>query len=193
MNNFPTRSVLWLLLSVVSAGSMAYYVLEIWGANQPPHFSDLYAPWWAAHELLLHRRNPYSPAVAHEIQTMIYGAPATASADDPSSIGGGFAYPPYAALLLWPTVYLSFSAAQKVFLVFSVLAMVLSLALWLRMLRCRPSPLRWLTLAFFFLGSFPALQALKLQNLSVIAAALIALTLFLLAGDHLVLAGIFLA
>ncbi len=193
MNNFPTRSVLWLLLSVVSAGSMAYYVLEIWGANQPPHFSDLYAPWWAAHELLLHRRNPYSPAVAHEIQTMIYGAPATASADDPSSIGGGFAYPPYAALLLWPTVYLSFSAAQKVFLVFSVLAMVLSLALWLRMLSCRPSPLRWLTLAFFALGSFPALQALQLQNLSVIAAALIALTLFLLAGNHLVLAGILLA
>lgn len=193
MNNFPTKSVLWLLLSVVSAGSMAYYVIEIWAANQPLHFSDLYAPWWAAHELLLHRRDPYSPAVAHEIQSVIYGAPATASPEDPYGIGGGFAYPPYTVLLLWPAVYLSFSAARKVFLIVAVVATLLSLALWLKMLRCRPSALQWLTLALFLLGSFPALQALKLQNLSVIAAALLAFTLFLLAEEHFLLAGIFLA
>ena len=195
MNNLPiSKAVLWLLLSIFSAGSMAYYVAEIWSANQPPHFTDFYAPWWGAHELLLHGRNPYSPAVAHEIQTVIYGAPVSAtSTDDSSSIAGGFAYPPYAALLLWPTVYLSFSVAQRVFLGVSAVATLLSLALWLRAFRFRPSPLPWLTILLFALGSFPALQAIKLQNLSLIAAALIAVTLFLLSADHMVLGGIFLA
>ena len=195
MNNLRnSKSILWLALSIFSAGTMAWYVTEIWSSNQPAQFSDLYAPWWAAHELLLHRRNPYSPEIAHEIQTVIYGAPSTPdSPDDPAGIGGGFAYPPYAVLLLWPTVYLSFSQAQKIFLGVSLLATLLSLALWLRILRFRPSPLLWLTIALFTLGSFPALQAMKLQNLSVIAAALIAVALFLLAANHLVVAGIFLA
>jgi hypothetical protein len=188
------KAVLWLLLGVLSAGSMGYYVVAIWSANQPAHFNDLYAPWWGAHELLLHGRNPYSPDVAHEIQTVIYGAPADAtSADDPANIAGGFAYPPYAALLLWPTVYLSFSSAQKVFLVVSAAGTLLSLALWLRVLRFRSSPVLWLTIALFTLGSFPVLQAFQLQNLSLIAAVLIAVTMFLLSANHLVLAGIFLA
>jgi len=188
-----SKSVLWLLLSVLSAVSMAYYVNEIWSANQPPNFSDLYAPWWGAHELLLHRRNPYSPSVAHEIQTVIYGAPVSPTPDDPLSIGGGFAYPPYAALLLWPAVHVSFASAQELFWCASILLTLLSLGLWLRALRFRPPPLHCLTIAFFLLGSFPALQAVRLQNLSLIAAAFIAITVFLLYFDRFIFAGIFLA
>ncbi|HEX4784113.1 MAG TPA: glycosyltransferase family 87 protein [Candidatus Sulfotelmatobacter sp.] len=173
---------------------MALYVAQIWSANQPPYFNDFYAPWWAAHELLLHGRNPYSPAVAHEIQSVIYGAPANSTSPaDPANIAGGFAYPPYAALILWPTVGMSFAAAQKVFSAISLVAILVSLILWLRVLRYRFSPLRWLTVALFTLGSFPALQGMKLGNLSVIAAAFVAATLFLLAENHFVIAGIFLA
>ena len=190
---FLSRPVLWLVLSILSAVSMSFYVTEIWSANQPPGFSDLYAPWWGAHELLLHHRNPYSPAVAHEIQTVIYGAPVAPSPDDPSGIAGGFAYPPYAALLLWSTVYASFATAQKVFLFLSVLLTLSSLAMWVRAFRMRLSPLHWVMVALFVLGSFPALQALKLQNLSLIAAAFIAITLSLLSRNKLVLGGILLA
>jgi hypothetical protein len=173
---------------------MGYYVVEIWGADQPPHFSDFYAPWWAAHELLLHGRNPYSPQVAHEIQNVIYGAPSTpTSPDDPQGIGGGFAYPPYAALLLWPTVHLSFSAAQRAFLLASVLLTLFSAALWLRILGVHPSSLKWIAVVIFVLGSFPVLQALQLENLSLIASALITITVVLVLKNHLVLAGIFLA
>ena len=189
-----SKPIWWLLLSVVSAGSMAYYVTEIWSANQPPHFNDLYAPWWGAHELMWHGRNPYSPEVAHEIQSVIYGAPATSTApDDPANIAGGFAYPPYAALLLWPTLHLTFVAAQRVFLLASFLLTLLSVTLWLRPLHVALSPARWITIALFALGSFPALQALQLQNLSLIASALIAITIFLLTSDRLVLAGVVLA
>jgi len=188
-----TKSVLWLMLGMVAAASMTFYVADIWSANQPPGFSDLYAPWWAAHELLLHGRSPYSPAVAHEIQTVIYGAPSVPSADDPDGLGGGFAYPPYAVLLLWPTVYLPFAAVQKIFLVAALLGLLLCLALSLRAMSLRLAPMQWLTIAIFFVGSFPALQAIKLQNLSVLAALLVAATLFLVSRDQLVLGGIFLA
>jgi hypothetical protein len=172
---------------------MGYYVSAIWSANQPAHFSDLYAPWWAAHELLLHGRDPYSPAVAHEIQRVIYDAPVAPAADDPNGVAGGFAYPPYATLFLWPLIHVAFPTAQKIFVFVSVLLTLLSLALWLRAFRLRLSPLSWLTVAFFVLGSFPLLQVLKLQNLSLLAAAFIAITLSLLSGNHLALAGIFLA
>jgi hypothetical protein len=187
------KTAVWLVLAMLSAASMGYYVADIWSANQPPGFSDLYAPWWAAHEVLLHGRNPYSPAVAHEIQTVIYGAPVAPSPDDPYGLGGGFAYPPYAVLLLWPTVYSSFPTAQKIFLLASVLLTLLSLALWLRALRVRLSPVHWIVAALFLLGSFPALQALKLQNLSLLAAGLLAITIYFLAESQLVLGGIFLA
>jgi len=192
-DSLGAKPVWWLLLSIVSASSMAYYVGQIWSANQPPHFNDLYAPWWGTHELLRHGRNPYSPEVAHEIQTIIYGAPAASDSQDPSGIGGGFAYPPYIALLLWPTVYISFSAAQKAFLFVSILGTLLNIVIWFRLARFRRSPQILLAATTFALGSFPVLQAIKLQNPSLLAAFLIAITFFLLFTDHLVLAGAMLA
>jgi hypothetical protein len=188
-----TEPVCWLLLSIVSSLSMAYYVSQIWSANQPAHFNDLYAPWWGSHELLRHRRNPYSPEVAHEIQTVIYGAPVASDSQDPSGIGGGFAYPPYIALVLWPMVYMSFSAAQKAFLSVSILGTLLSIVVWFRLVRFRRPALILLATTVFTLGSFPVLQAIKLQNPSLLAASFIAITFFLLFTDHLVLAGAMLA
>jgi len=193
MNKLPSQPVLWLLLAILAAASMGFYTVKIWSAHQPAGFTDLYAPWWGAHELLRHGRNPYSPEVAHEIQRVIYGAPAAASADDPGGMAGGFSYPPYAAFLLWPLVYLPFPAARLAFLAASVLATVLSLALWLRLFRFRLTALQGLTIAVFGLGSFPALEAIHLQNLSVIAAVLLALTLYLLSAEQFVVGGALMA
>src|SRR5215471_12224680 len=161
-----TRNLSWLLLGGVCFASMAFYTVRVWSANQPEHFSDLYAPWWGAHELLLNRRNPYSPAVAHEIQTVIYGKAAIPSPDDPMGMGGGFAYPPYTALLLWPTIYCSFANAARLFLFLSVSLTLLSILLWLRALRISVSPWHFIALALFVFGSFPVLEGLKLLNLS---------------------------
>jgi len=193
MNKLSSHPIVWFLLAILAAASMEFYTVKIWSAHQPAGFTDLYAPWWGAHELLLHGRNPYSPEVAHEIQRVIYGAPVAASTDDPGGITGGFSYPPYAAFLLWPLVYLPFPAARLVFLAASVLATVLSVALWLRVFRFRLAALQGLTIAVFALGSFPALEAIKLQNLSVMAAALLALTLYLISAEQFVLGGALLA
>lgn len=185
---------LWLILALVSASCMEFYMAKIWSANQPAHFSDLYAPWWGAHELFLHGRNPYTPGVAHEIQSVIYGKPIPAMyGGDPSELAGGFAYPLYAAFLLWPTIFTQFSTVQTLFLFVSIAAALGSLVLWLRGLHFHVTPVQWLTLALFTLGSFPVLQGLRLQNLSVIAAGLLAAAVVLLTAEHLTLAGIFLA
>src|SRR5580693_1554289 len=104
---------LWLILSALSAFSMWYYVANVWSVGQPAQFSDLYAQWWGAHELLLHHRDPYSPAVAREIQTFIYGAPVVSShPGDLAELSGGFAYPIYVFFLMWPTLHLGFPAVQ---------------------------------------------------------------------------------
>ena len=68
-----------------------------------------------------------------------------------------------------------------------------SLWLWLNALNWKVSLPELATLAFFSLGSFPALQGIKLQNLSLLAAFLVAAALASLVADHLILAGVLMA
>jgi hypothetical protein len=188
------KSALWLVLALICAASMWFYTEKIYGLGQPPNFSDLYARWWGSHEALLHRRNPYSVAVTHEIQTVIYGAPASSRyPGDPSEIAGGFAYPLYTSFFFWPIVFTSFSTARIVFLWSSMLAVLVSIALWLRQLRFELPLSDSLTIALFAFGSFPVLQGLKLENLSLAAAAIIAIAAFLFTTGRLLSAGAVLA
>ena len=184
----------WLIVSILFAGGMWFYVTWIWAANQSPQFSDLYAPWWATHELLLHGRNPYTPAVAQQIQTVIYGAPIQgAYAGDPQAMSGGFAYPLFAVFLMAPTAWAPFPVVQEIFLWSSPAIILLSLGLWLYALRWRIHPLELLTISMLVLGSYPALQVMKLQNLSVVAACLVAGGLACIVANRLMLAGILLS
>jgi hypothetical protein len=188
------RPFVWLILSAVSAACMNFYVVRIWSAGQPPHFSDLFAPWWGAHELLLHHRNPYSIAVAHEIQAAIYGAPATVvHPGDPAEIAGGFAYPLYVAFLLAATVPMSFVSVQRLFVGLSIVATAASLFFWIDLLRFRRSAIAFLIMFFLVFATFPVLEGLWLQNLSLVAAGLLFLAIFLLAKNRLILGGILLA
>lgn len=180
----------WLILSLVCFAGMKFYVARIWSAGQPANFTDLYAPWWGAHELFLHKRDPYSAAVAHEIQAVIYGsAIAAPGRGDPSEIAGGYAYPVYAAFLLWPAVYIRFPVVQILLFCISALATIGCLLTCLREVQYRGSPLLWLSLIFFTFGSFPVLEGLQLVNLSLIAAGMLMLSIFLLTSGRFALAG----
>jgi hypothetical protein len=173
---------------------MWYYVTSIWAAGQLPQFSDLYARWWGTHEVLLHGRNPYSPEVAHEIQTVIYGAPIpSAYPGDPAEISGGFAYPLYVVFLLAPTAWIPFSVVQEIFFWLCPILILASSWFWLYALGWRLRILELLTINLFTLGSYPALQAMKLQNLSALAACLVAAGLACIVANHFVFAGILLA
>jgi hypothetical protein len=189
-----TRRTLWLILSLLSAFSMWFYVANVWSVGQPAQFSDLYARWWGAHELLLHRRDPYSPAVTREIQIVIYGAPvATQHPGDAAELSGGFAYPLYVVFLMGPTVHLAFPLVRGLFFCLFVALTLVSLFLWVYVLRWRLAAAELGILAVFTFGSFPVLQGLKLQNLSLLVALLIAATMAALAADCFVIAGILLA
>jgi hypothetical protein len=188
------RRALWLILSILSALSMWRYVRDVWGAGQSAQFSDLYAQWWAAHELFLHHRDPYSPVVAHEIQTVIYGSPISAShPGDVAELAGGFAYPIYVVFLIWPTVHLAFPVVKGAFVFLFVALTLASLLLWLYTLRWRLTTTEMVTLAVFTFGSFPALQGLALQNLSLLVAFLIAAAMASLAAGYFAIAGLLLA
>ncbi len=194
MANPPLKRIaLWLLVLLAAAG-MWVYVLKIWSAGQFAQFSDLYAPWWASHELLLHHRDPYTVEVAHEIQTYIYGAPSAARfPGDPQEIAGGFAYPTHAAFFLTPLLWLSFPQAQALAGWLFGGLVVAGVLLWCSSFDW---PLRFPSQVMLMAGvlaTFPVAQAIKLRNLSALGAVLIAGFLLALIRHRYVLGGVLLA
>src|SRR6266404_425127 len=155
--------------------------------------SDLYPRWLGARELLLHGRNPYSPEITREIQAGYYGRPL-----DPTRAGDprdqqAFAYPVYVVFLLAPTVKLPFAEVQVGFRCFLAALILLSLFLWLRFVKWRASLAAVGTIVLLTISSVPFIQGIKLQQLSLLIAGLIAGAVYLLARNSQVLAGILLA
>src|ERR1700693_2112084 len=157
------------------------------------NLSDLYPRWLGARELLLHHRDPYSNDVTREIQAGYYGRPLDPARPDDPKDQQGFAYPVYVVFLLAPTTTLPFSAVQAGFRSLLLIITIATVPLWLRALRWRPSRTTTSMLIVLAIGSFPALQGIKLQQLSLVVSGLIALCAVLLTSGHLLLAGIVLA
>jgi Glycosyltransferase family 87 len=197
------NSKLGLALSLLLAGSMWFYVQHVLIAHQRAdaalhgtprgNLSDLYPRWLGARELLLHHRDPYSSDLTREIQIGYYGrALDSRRAEDPTD-QQGFAYPVYVVFLLAPTVTLPFPVVQSGFRWLLIFLTVATVLLWLRTLRWRPSSAATLAFVILTLGSFPTLQGIKLQQLSLLVGSLIAGCVALLAGGSFLLAGVLLA
>ena len=197
------RSILALILAILASTSMWFYVNHILVAHQIQdslvshtprgNLSDLYPRWLGARELLLRGRNPYSPEISAEIQTGYYGRPLDpARADDPKDVQA-FAYPVYVVFLLAPLVRLPFHAVQFVFYWMLVLLSAVSVLLWLRALSWRPSCVAICSSMVLFLGSIPAVQGIKLQQLTLVVAPLLAASAAAIVGGQLALGGILLA
>jgi len=157
------------------------------------NLSDLYPRWLGARELLLHHRDPYSAEVTREIQTGYYGRELDPALPNDPKDEQGFAYPAYVIFLLAPTVMLPFAVVQTIFRWLLLALTVASVPLWLRTLRWKASAETVTILMVLTLGSFPALQGIKLQQLSLLVAGLIALGATLLVEGHLFMAGVLLA
>ena len=188
-----------LVLAVLASASTWFYINRILRAQQIAdaalhdrprgNLSDLYPRWLGARELLKHRRNPYGPEITREIQLGYYGRPLDPTrADDPKD-QQGFAYPAYVVFLLAPTVDLPFSAVQTGFrwLLFGLA--VVTVLLWLRVLRWRVSCGSTLILVVLMLGWLPMVQGIKLQQLSLLVAGLLAACAGCLSADWLWCAG----
>jgi hypothetical protein len=153
------------------------------------NLSDLYPRWLGARELLLHGRNPYSPEITREIQQGYYGRAIDPGRPDDPRDEQGFAYPAYVVFLLAPTVGLPFDVVQAGFRWLLVGLAAVSVLLWLRVLGWRPSPGTALIFIVLMLGSLPMVQGIKLQQLSLLVAGMLAMCGACLAGGWLVCAG----
>ncbi len=175
---------MWLVLALLAATSMWFYVDRILvtrqvadaAAHDRPrgNLSDLYPRWLGARELLLRHRNPYSNEVALEIQKGYYGRALDLSRPGDPKDRQGFAYPVYVVFLLAPLIGFSFHSVQLFFYWLLIALTAATVPLWLRALGWRPPPVVIAIAIALTLGSVPAVQGIKLQQLSLLVAALLA-------------------
>jgi len=197
------KHVVFFLVAALAAASMWFYVIGILRAHQVAdaqvrqiprgNLSDLYPRWWGARELLLHGRNPYSHEVALEIQEGYYGRRLDADRPNDPKDQQGFAYPVYVVFLLAPLVRLPFPQVLTAFYWFLAFLTAASVLLWLRVLRWRLSMDGVAICLLLMLGSFPAVQGIKLQQLSLLVAGLVAGSVACVASGFLFSGGALLA
>ena len=192
-----------LIVSVLAAASMWFYVDRILvahqladaAANQRPrgNLSDLYPRWLGARELLLHHRNPYSDDITREIQKGYYGRALDPTRPNDPRDQNGFAYPVYVVFLLSPLIAIPFPLLMVTFYWFLAVLTAASVWFWLRAL-CWPLPLIDIANCILFtIGSFSVVQGIKLQQLSLLVAALLAASLAATVSGSLFAGGALLA
>lgn len=157
------------------------------------NLSDLYPRWLGTRELLLHGRDPYASDITQEIQAGYYGRPIDPERPNDPKDQQAFAYPLYIVFVLAPTIGLPFPVVQKVFLGALVLLTAVSVPLWLRALGWRISLAWQLVSIVLVISCFPAIQGFKLQQLTLLVAALLAAAMYSIVRQRLVLAGALLA
>jgi hypothetical protein len=197
------KSQLGLFAALLCAGSMWFYVQRILipyekadaAAHQRPrgNLSDLYPRWLGTRELLLHHRNPYSPEITAEIQRGYYGRELDVSRPDDPKDQQGFAYPVYVIFLLGPFAGFSFHQVQFVFYWLLVVLTAASVLFWARALGWRLPPAGIAISLLLTLGSFPVVQGIKLEQLSLLVAGLLAGSAACVAAGYLSWAGALLA
>jgi hypothetical protein len=172
------------------------FYIDVQHGKLKAEMGDLYPRWVGTRELLLHRRNPYGPEVSHEIQMAFYGhvidqkygEPGVEVVDEQR-----FVYPLYVVFLLAPMVYLSFSQVQMCALVLFAVVTAISVLLWLDLLRWRPDKILTTAIVLFVLSNPQIVQGLRLRQIGLVVAFLLALSAWCIARNHLALAGVLLA
>jgi hypothetical protein len=192
-----------ILLALCMAASMWFYVQRILIPHQKAEaaargtprgtLSDLYPRWYGARELLLQGRDPYSSEVTAEIQQAYYGRELDSQRPADPKDEQRFAYPLYVVFVLAPSVHLPFETVRA--MAFCTLATLagLTVLLWFRFLGWKPSRPNICVALLLTLGSFPVVQGLKLEQLTLMVGGLLAGVACLAAADYLVWAGILLA
>lgn len=192
--------VLFLLSLCVSATAWLYVhqVLGPWAdakdlqkGGLKAQMGDLYPRWVGARELLLNRRNPYSPEVSHEIQMAYYGHIVTAEEAAQRVVDEQrFAYPIYVVFLMAPTIHTDFANVQFwapfVLGAFAGLSVVFSVHL----LDWQPPWTTTIALILLVLSSPQIVQGMRHQQLAVVVACLLTAGAWLAHRGWLATAGV---
>ncbi len=200
---FNARFLSFFLIAVLCAASVWIYADRILIARQVKeaaahdsprgNLSDLYPRWVGARELLLNHRNPYGDDVTLEIQKGYYGRVIDPRRSNDPKDREAFAYPVYVVFLLAPLIWWPFHDVQFFFYWLLVSATAGSVWLWLRTLRWSLPWVPVLASIALALGNVPAVQGIKIQQLTLMVAGLIALAVACISEGYLLAAGVFLA
>jgi hypothetical protein len=200
------KNCLWLALAVAAcAVSWTYrhrvllpweYYVNVTRGPLHAQMGDLYSPWVGSRDLLLEGRNPYSADVSHEIQMAFYGHAIDQSYDQPASEikdEQRFAYPVYAAFLLAPVVHSDFARLQQWAPVVLGVLVAASVWFWMGALGWKPPPAITVAVALLVLSSPQIEQGLRLRQLGLFVAFLLALASWCAVREQYFVAGILLA
>jgi hypothetical protein len=181
---------MWLYVSrVIVPQQKAYAAVH---SNPRGNLSDLYPRWLGSRELLLHGHDPYSSEITREIQIGYYGRPLDPALSNDPGDQEAFAYPVYVAFLLAPTVKLPFPVVQEILRWTLAGLTALSVLLWLRVVKWKTTPIPSATLLLLTLGTFWVVQGIRLQQLTLLVAPMIAACVYFLVKNRQVASGILL-
>jgi hypothetical protein len=190
------------LAALVITWTYVHRVLQPWEyhfnveiGTQNADLGDLYSPWFGSRSLLVYGRNPYGPEVTRDIQMAFYGKeihqtfePGTRIIDEQR-----FAYPVYVVLLFAPFLHFGFETLQHWAPLLLALTVVCTARLWLSVAQWRTSVGTAWAAVLFILASPQIAQGLRLRQLGVADAFLLALAVWLAVRGNLLLCGAILA
>jgi Glycosyltransferase family 87 len=164
------------------------------GVHQRPYFGiDLYPYWLGTRELFGSHLSPYTDEIAHRTQTELYGRPIDPALPGDPKDQHRFSYPVFVVFFIAPLARLPFHVVRIIgLIIWCVLAMI-GFLLWAKVFAPRMST-AW-TIAGLLLSftSYPSLEAIFAEQMSVVVAALLAGMFFSLSKDHLKIAGMLFA
>lgn len=185
--SLPRRASLLLLLLIAVAAPLWH--LHVIDRDMPMSQSDL-LPRWVGTRAALQGKDPYSSEVLRQIQIAYYGRPLT-SADhaDPQA----FLYPAHIVILLAPLAHFSWQTTRFIYLCLAFPLLAWSFWACMRYLDLRLTPHQTQVVLILACFSWPVMWGLRLQQPTLVLAALVLFALSLLARGKQYLAGILLA
>lgn len=155
---------------------------------------DFYPIWLTGRALLSDRTDPYTHEMTGKIQIGLYGRTMDPNRpkDHPAEYRS-FAYPLYTDLLVAPLLPFCFEAVRVVFAFVLVSLTAASVLLWLRALHISLPGTTKLILIILTLANYPVLEGIYMEQVALLAGALLALSLEVLTRSRLAWCGTLLA
>ena len=160
---------LWIVVFILGLGLLSFGIHSLTQNNNLG--SDYYIYYVAGRTLFIDQLNPYSDAVATQVQLSVFKRLANPGEDQV-----GFAYPPYAFLPAIPTFWLPFDWGQAIWMALNLLALMSAIYL------AFPRAKKWTAVSFLFF--FPVSFALILGNFNILVTSIIVLAYGLLTSNQ---------
>ena len=189
------RAPLWISVFLLAFCSLHYqfriflpFARSYGNPGQATLGTDFYPRWSPVHGFVFEKIDPYSRAADQRNQVWYYGAalPSTSTMDPER-----FCYPGHAIPLFIPFGFLPFSLARVLMLILLVSCTIAMLAMWLRIMGAQ-GPLLVLG-CLFGITTWPAIQALFLEQPTLLVAFFLAAAVFACRKERFVSAGCLLA